>query len=72
VQDAEQNGIGLQMLGIDINSAFDAISEECIRQCMVHNGFPAHSIYAVHNLTKLGVAQVEVNGKRGAEFVKKF
>jgi hypothetical protein len=70
VQDAEQNGKSMQMLDIDINSAFDAISGECIRQCTVHNGFPAHFNSAVHNLTKLGVEQVEVTSKRGAEFIQ--
>ncbi len=38
---------------------------------MILNGFPAHVVAAVHNLTKLGVAQVEVNGKRGDQFVQK-
>ena len=61
----------MQMLGIDINSAFDAISGECIRQCMLLNGFPAHVVTAIHNLTKLGIARVEVNGKRGEEFLQK-
>jgi hypothetical protein len=71
VQDAEINGKSMQMLGIDINSAFDAISGECIRQCMILNGFPAHVVAAIHNLTKLGIARVEVNGKRGEEFTQK-
>ncbi len=71
VQDAEINGKSMQMLGIDINSAFDAISGECIRQCMLLNGFPAHVVAAIHNLTKLGIARVEINGKRGEEFLQK-
>jgi hypothetical protein len=61
----------LQILGMDIGSAFDTISGECIRQCMALNAFPAHVVAAVHNLTKLGKARVEVNGKRGAEFLQK-
>jgi hypothetical protein len=38
---------------------------------MVLNGFPSNVVAAVHNLTKLGIAQVEVNGKRGEQFVQK-
>ncbi len=71
LQDAENTGQSLQLLGVDISSAFDSISGECIRQCMILNGFPAHVVAAVHNLTKLGIAQVEVNGKRGDQFVQK-
>jgi hypothetical protein len=71
IQDAENTGNSLQMLGMDIGSAFDTISGECIRQCMVLNAFPAHVVNAVHNLTKLGRARVEVNGKKGEEFVQK-
>jgi len=71
VQDAENTGHSLQMLGVDISSAFDSISGECIRQCMLANGFPMHVVLAVHNLTKLGMAQVEVNGKKGEIFVQK-
>ncbi len=71
IQDAENTGQSLQLLGVDISSAFDSISGECIRQCMVLNGFPSNVVAAVHNLTKLGIAQVEVNGKRGEQFVQK-
>ena len=71
IQDAENTGKSLQVLGIDINSAFDAISGECIRQCMTINGFPAHVIQAIHNLTKEGRAQIEVNGRLGEEFIQK-
>jgi len=71
VQDAENTGKGMQMLGMDISSAFDSISGECIRQCMTLNGFPAHVVTAIHNLTKLGIAQVVVNGKQGEEFIQK-
>jgi hypothetical protein len=59
------------MLGMDISSAFDSISGECIRQCMLANGFPMHVVMAVHNLTKLGMAQVEVNGRKGEVFMQK-
>jgi hypothetical protein len=38
---------------------------------MILNGFPAHVVAAIHNLTKLGIARVEVNGKRGEEFTQK-
>jgi hypothetical protein len=65
VHDAETMGSGLQLLGIDISSAFDSISGKCIRQCMLLNGFPAHFVSSIHNLTKLGIAQVEVIGKQG-------
>jgi hypothetical protein len=65
VHDAETMGSGLQLLGIDISSAFDSISGKCIRQCMLLNGFPAHFVSLIHNLTKLGIAQVEVIGKQG-------
>jgi hypothetical protein len=71
VHDAETTGSGLQLLGIDISSAFDSISGDCIRQCMILNGFPPHFVSSVHNLTKLGIAQVEVNGKQGQQFVQK-
>jgi hypothetical protein len=54
VQDAENTGQSLQMLGMDIGSAFDTISGECIRQCVLLNAFPAHVVTAVHNLTSLG------------------
>jgi len=71
IQDAENTGHSLQLLGMDISSAFDSISGECIRQCMLANGFPAHVVSAVHNLTKLGMAQVEVNGRKGDIFLQK-
>jgi hypothetical protein len=71
IQDAENTGRSLQMLGMDIGSAFDTISGECIRQCMILNRVPMHVVTAIHNLTKLGRAQVEVNGKKGREFVQR-
>jgi hypothetical protein len=71
VQDAENTGKSLQLLGIDISGAFDAISGSCIKQCMVLNGFPMHLITAIDNLTKEGRARVEVNGRLGEEFVQK-
>jgi hypothetical protein len=71
IHDAETTGSALQLLGIDISSAFDSISGECIKQCMLLNGFPSHFVSSVHNLTKLGIAQVEVNGKQGQQFVQK-
>jgi hypothetical protein len=71
VQDAENSGKSLLLLGIDISSAFDSISGECIRQCMILNGFPMHVVSAVHNLTKQGKAQVSVNGRQGEDFVQK-
>jgi len=50
IQDAGNTGQSLQMLGMDIGSAFDTISGECIRQCMLLNAFPTHVVQAVHNL----------------------
>ena len=70
VQDAEKHGKGAQLLGIDISGAFDAIQASCIRECMVLNGIPGTYIEAVHNLTKEGRAQVEVNGQLGERFIQ--
>jgi hypothetical protein len=70
IQDAERTGKSLQLLGIDINGAFDSISRKCIKQCMILNGFPTHLVTAIDNLTKEGRAQIEVNGRLGDEFIQ--
>ncbi len=70
IQDAEGTGKSLQLLGIDINGAFDSISRKCIKQFMILNGFPTHLVTAIDNLTKVGRAQIEVNGRLGDEFIQ--
>ncbi|MBM3939214.1 MAG: hypothetical protein FJ333_11265, partial [Sphingomonadales bacterium] len=68
IQDAEKRGTPLQIISVDIQVAFNAISPEVIRQVMQKEGYPEIFSEALHNLTGNGIAKVYANGQVGKRF----
>jgi len=68
IQDAERRGTPLQIISVDIQGAFNAISPEVIRQVMQKEGYPEIFSEALHNLTGNGIAKVYANGQVGKSF----
>jgi len=69
IHEADRTGKPLQLLSVDIKSAFDSISPEIVRQVMERQGYPAIYLEALHGLTAKGNARVLVNSALGPEFL---
>jgi hypothetical protein len=65
IQDAQHTGQPLQLISLDIEKAFDRISHAVIIQALRAFGIPEILIQALQNYVLVGMARVEVNGKRG-------
>jgi hypothetical protein len=65
MMDAEKHNKSLQYVSIDIQSAFDSISPECIFQIMLKEQYPNIFVEAMSNLTAQGTFGVSLNGKQG-------
>jgi hypothetical protein len=60
IQDAQHTGQPLQLISLDIEKAFDRIN-----QALRAFGIPELLIQALQNYMLVGMARVEVNGKKG-------
>jgi hypothetical protein len=65
IQDAQQTGKSLQLISLDIEKAFDRISHAIILQAPRAFGIPELLIQALQNYVLVGMARVEVNGRKG-------
>jgi hypothetical protein len=65
IQDAQHTGQPLQLISLDIEKAFDCISHAVIIQALRAFGIPEILIQALQNYVLVGMARVEVNGKKG-------
>jgi hypothetical protein len=65
ISDADYNNKSLQILSLDISSAFDTIKPGLIRDTMILQSFPPIFVDALHGFTNSGTAQIEVNGTIG-------
>jgi hypothetical protein len=65
IQDSQQTGKPLQLISLDIEKAFDRISHAVIIQALRAFGIPELLIQALQNYVLVGMARVEVNGKKG-------
>jgi hypothetical protein len=65
IQDAQITGKPLQLISLDIEKAFDRISHTIIIQALRAFGIPELLIRALRNYVLVGMARVEVNGRRG-------
>jgi hypothetical protein len=65
IQDAQHTGQPLQLISLDIEKAFNRISHAVIRQALRAFGIPELLIQALQNYALVGIARVEVNGKKG-------
>ena len=68
IHEADRTGKPLQLLSIDIKSAFDSISPELVKQVMQKLGYPTIYLDALHGWTGKGTAKVLVNSVLGPEF----
>jgi len=68
IHEANSTGKPLQLLSIDIKSAFDSISPELVKQVMHKLGYPVIYLEALHGWTGKGTARVLVNSVLGPEF----
>ena len=68
INEAETNNKGLQLISIDIQSAFDTISPESIFQVMRQEKFPNIFVEAMTNLTAKGTGAVSLNSNNGDTF----
>lgn len=68
IKDAEVTGKSLQLIAIDIQSAFDTISPNIIFEIMLTEGFPTIFVDAMANLTAKGTGKVALNGHKGKDF----
>jgi hypothetical protein len=67
IYDAEKHGRPLQLLSIDLKSAFDTISPQTIYEVMEMEKFPFLYVDAMQRLTATGTARVSVNDTLGPE-----
>jgi hypothetical protein len=65
IQDAQLTGQPLQLISLDIEKAFDRISHAVIIQALRAFGIPELLIQALQNYVLIGMARVEVNGRKG-------
>ncbi len=65
IQDAKQTERPLQLISIDIEKAFDRLSHTIIVQALRAFGVPELLIQALRNYVLVGMACVEVNGRKG-------
>jgi hypothetical protein len=65
VHDAEKSGRPLQLLSVDLKSAFDTISPQVIYEVMRQEKFPPIFVDALQRLTASGTARIHVNDMVG-------
>jgi hypothetical protein len=65
IQDAQQTERPLQLISVDIEKAFDRLSHTIIVQALRAFGVPELLIQALRNYVLVGMARVEVNGRKG-------
>jgi hypothetical protein len=65
IQDAKQTERPLQLISVDIEKAFDWLSHTIIIQALRAFGVPELLIQALRNYVLVGMARVEVNGRKG-------
>jgi hypothetical protein len=70
-EDAVKNGKALQLLAVDISSAFDTIHPPLIKEVMLLQKIPEKFSTALHDMTTGGRAAVSFNGHTGPEFMVK-
>ena len=68
INEAERNAKSLQLLSVDIQSAFDSIDPNCIFQVMTQEQFPSIFVEAMANLTSTGTGRVNLKGNTGHTF----
>ena len=68
VRDAELHGTPMQILSVDLKSAFDTISPQLICKVMELEKFPSIYMDAMHQLTGSGTGRVFVNSIFGPTF----
>ena len=68
LKEAEMEGRPMQLLAVDLKSAYDCISPQVIKEVMDEQEFPGIFTEAMHRLTKEGTARVLVNQVQGREF----
>ena len=68
INEAERNAKRLQLLSVDIQSAFDSIDPNCIFQVMTQEQFPNIFVEAMANLTSTGTGRVSLKGGHGNTF----
>jgi hypothetical protein len=65
IQNAQQTERPLQLISVDIEKAFDRLSHTIIVQALRAFGVPELLIQALRNYVLVGMARVEVNGRKG-------
>jgi hypothetical protein len=65
IQDAQQSGKPLQLISSDVEKAFNRISHAIILQALRAFGIPELLIQALQNYVLVGMARVEVHGRKG-------
>jgi hypothetical protein len=68
VRDAELHGTPMQILSVDLKSAFDTISPQLIYKVMELEKFPTIYMDAIHQLTGSGTGRVFANSILGPAF----
>ena len=63
-----KNGKPMQILSMDISSAFDSIAPESIYQVMREEQFPGLFVDAMVRLTESGTGRVSLNSSTGSKF----
>jgi hypothetical protein len=64
IQEANYNNKSLQLIGSDVEKAFDRVSHCSIIQALRAFGVPEITILAIQFFSLIGFAYVEVNGKK--------
>jgi hypothetical protein len=68
IHDAGRRGQAMQVISVDLKSAFDCVSPQLIRQVMELYKFPEIYVEALHQLTHRGKGRLFVNSLMGNEF----
>ncbi len=68
----QDTGQPLQLISLDIEKAFDQLSHTIIIQALRAFGIPKLLIQALQNYVLVGMAQVEVNGRKGILITVRF
>jgi hypothetical protein len=65
IQDAQQTGQPLQLISSHLKKAFNRLNHTVIIQALRAFGIPELLIQALRNYVLVGMARVEVNGRKG-------
>jgi hypothetical protein len=68
IRDAQQNEKAMQIISVDLKSAFDCVSPALIREGMEVYDCPQIYVEALHQLTHKGTGMLFVNSKLGGKF----